>query len=221
MPAHRGSLLASEQKYNSLPGAGELVQCQIAERSPGELMQYQLAGSSPGKLVQYQLVGSSPGELVQHQLVGSSPGELVQSQLVGSSPGELVQSQLFGSSPGELVQYQLLHQLQLVGIAVPASWHCTSWPGALMASWRSTSLLGALLAIWCSTSSLGEPPGELALYQINGIGEPPTSCHCTSWPGETRQWYSIYITRGYLPQVPGYPSEMAATGAGVTYAWFL
>jgi hypothetical protein len=101
----------------------------------------------------------------------------------------------------------LLALYQLVGIAkLPASWHCNSWPrallasrcitsfpGALLASWCSTSLLGALLASWCSTSLLGEPPGKLALYQLFGIAKLPTSWHCTSWPGETQQWCSIYI----------------------------
>jgi hypothetical protein len=78
IPAHRGSLLASWQKYTSLPGARELVQCQLAKSSPGELMQYQLARSFPGELVKYQLFGSSLGKLVQYQLFKSSPGKLVQ-----------------------------------------------------------------------------------------------------------------------------------------------
>ncbi|PLW34131.1 hypothetical protein PCASD_11602 [Puccinia coronata f. sp. avenae] len=148
MPAHQGSHLASQQKYTSLPGAGELVKCQLTESSPGKLIQYQLSGSSPGKLVQYQLFGraswqagtipacwdsqapgelalyqlaeSSPGELVHYQLAGSSPGELVQYQLAGSSPGKLVQYQLAGSSPGELVQYQLVGRASWQSGTIPA-----------------------------------------------------------------------------------------------------
>ncbi|PLW57022.1 hypothetical protein PCANC_02803 [Puccinia coronata f. sp. avenae] len=170
-------LLASRQKYTSLPGAGELVQCQLAKSSPGELMQYQLAGSSPGELVQYQLAGSSPGELVQYQLSGSSPGEHVQYQLTGSSPGELVQYQLSGSPPGELVQYQLVGR----------------------ASWR----VGTLPAGRDSRA-----PNKMALYQLAGRDLAMVL---------NLHWH----TRGYLPQVPGYPSEMASAGAGVANAWFL
>ncbi|PLW29147.1 hypothetical protein PCANC_22420, partial [Puccinia coronata f. sp. avenae] len=131
-----------------------------------------------------------------------SPGELVQYQLAGSSPGKHVQYQLAGSSPGELVQYQLagsspgkLVQYQLAG----------SSPGKLVqyqlvrrASWRA----GTIPAGWDS-----QAPNKLALYQL--AGRDPAMVLNLHWH-----------TRGYLPQVPGYPSEMAAAGAGVSNAWF-
>ncbi|PLW41287.1 hypothetical protein PCASD_10856 [Puccinia coronata f. sp. avenae] len=159
--------------------------------------------SSPGKLVQYQLVGSSPGELVQYQLFGSSPGEL----LAYSSPGKLVQYQLVRRAPGKLVLHQLtrrapgklvLHQL------------AGSSPGKLVqyqliggASWQAGTI---------PAGQDSQAPNKLALYQLAGRDLAMVL---------NLHWH----TRRYLPQVTGYPSEMATavagTGAGVANAWFL
>jgi hypothetical protein len=67
------------------------------------------------------------------------------------------------------------------------------------ASWRA----GTIPAGWDS-----QAPNKLALYQL--AGRDPAMVLNLHWD-----------TRGYLPQVPGYPSEMAAAGAGVANAWFL